>query len=419
MRFLKTVLLLLVVLALAAGATVAALAFLPTVIPRDVQQAPVVSAWPVATSERTVPRPPPTSVGITISVVGDLMTHSPQFPAARTADGSYDFTPAFEPVASRISAADLAMGNLETVLGGADLGYTGYPMFNAPDSFAEALAGAGFDVLTTANNHALDKGPAAAKRTLDVLDGLGVRHTGTARSAEERDEVLLIDVNGVSVAIIAYTYGMNGFRPPADEPWLVNEIDEAAMVADVKAAAAAGADVIVACIHNGLEYQRFPSPSQDRLARAVIDAGADVVFGSHPHVIQPMEVYDVTRADGTVEQAFIIHSLGNFISNQRPRFTDTGVIVTLAFKKDLRTGLTTLEAVEYVPTWVDVTAEGRPWWRVLPLGQGGEAEYTDISTDDRTKMRQAWTDTTSHLGGKPGASEDPAAVVFYTRESAE
>lgn len=367
--------------------------------------------WPRADAERTVPPPPVARV--TLLAVGDLMTHSPQFPAARTADGSYDFTHCFAEVAPYIGSADLAIGNLETVLGGAALGYSGFPTFNAPDAFAEALVEAGFDVLTTANNHCLDQGPAAADRTLDVLDRLGVRHTGTARTKAEADSLLTIDVEGVKVAIVAYTYSLNGFTPPADRGWMVNQIDKAAMIAKIEAAEAAGADVIVASVHNGIEYARQPSEGQWRLERALVDAGADVVLGSHPHVIQPMETLEVERSDGTTETAFVIHSLGNFISNQRDRYCDAGVMVKLTFEKDLARHRTRLVAVEYVPTWVDVTGDSGRRYRVLPVGLNGQAAYSELSADDRAKMVRTWKDTTSHLGGTGPSPADPRAVVFY------
>ena len=369
--------------------------------------------WPEATAERTV-APPPVK-RITILAVGDLMTHSPQFPAARTASG-YDFDHCFEPAGAQISAADLAMGNFETVLGGESLGYSGFPRFNAPDSYAEALVKAGFDVLTTANNHCLDQGAPALERTLDAMDRLGVAHTGTARTKAEASTILVKDVEGVKVAIIAYTYAMNGFTPPAGKPWMVNQLDKAAIIADIDEAESLGVDLIVVSMHNGIEYARQPSDSQERLERAFVDAGADVVFGSHPHVIQPMETYEVERSDGTTETAFIIHSLGNFISNQRDRYCDAGVMVKLTFEKNLVYHTTQLTQAEYVPTWVDVTGDAGKKYRVLPVGEGGGAGWPEVSGDDRAKMSRTWSDTTSHLGGIGPSPTDPAGVVFFRAE---
>jgi len=370
-------------------------------------------AWPEAVAERTV-APPPVK-RITVLAVGDLMTHSPQFPAARTATG-YDFMHCFAPVAAQIASADLAMGNFETVLGGESLGYSGFPRFNAPDSYAEALVKTGFDVLTTANNHCLDQGVDALERTLGTLDRLGVAHTGTARTKGEANTILVKDVEGVTVAIIAYTYSMNGFTPPDDKPWMVNQLDKAAIIADIDEAESLGVDLVVVSMHNGIEYARQPSDSQERLERAFVDAGADVVFGSHPHVIQPMETYEVKRSDGTTETAFIIHSLGNFISNQRDRYSDAGVMVRLTFEKDLVRHTTQLTQAEYVPTWVDVTGDAGKKYRVLPVGVNGQADLPEVSADDRSKMSRTWSDTTSHLGGIGPSPLDPAGILFFRAE---
>jgi len=369
--------------------------------------------WPEVASERSTPEPPPRIVEFTVAAVGDLMTHGPQIDSAKTASG-YDFNPCFAPVAPRISAADLAIGNLETTLSGADRGYSGYPQFNAPDAYAEALVAAGFDVLTTANNHNLDRGPTGLVRTLEVLDGLGALHTGTARTAEEAATTLVTEVKGVKIAILAYTYGMNGFTAPSDKPWMVNVLNVGKMTEAVKAARALEVDLVIVSIHNGVEYQRQPSASQRQVEEAMIEAGADIVLGSHPHVIQPMETIEVAEADGSTRTAFIIHSLGNFVSNQRERYRNTGLILEFGMEKNLRTDKTTLVSVEYVPVWVDdVDATGKEH-RVLPIRDVlDDPAYPGVSADDRARMQQAWDDTTTHLGGTGEASDDPGALVFY------
>jgi poly-gamma-glutamate synthesis protein (capsule biosynthesis protein) len=398
---------------LVAAATVGALVFGPALLDEPASASAPVVIWPEATAERTVPRPPPKVERFTIAAVGDLMTHGPQISSARSGDG-YDFTSCFAPIAPRISAADLAIGNFETVVAGADRGYTGYPTFNAPDAYAEAIVDAGFDVLTTANNHNLDRGPTGLVRTREVLEGLGALTTGTARTAEEAEEILVADIRGVKVAILAYTYGMNGFTAPAGKSWMVNVIDERKMTADVGRARALGVDLVIVSIHNGLEYQRQPSAAQARTEQAMIDAGADVVLGSHPHVIQPMKVVEATREDGSPRTAFIIHSLGNFISNQRERFRDTGLILNLGFEKDLTRGQTTLVSVEYVPVWVDDTGVAGREHRVLPIRDAlDDAGYPGVTAAERAKMEQAWQDTTTHLGSTGPNPSDPAALVFY------
>lgn len=417
MRALKAIGVLLAVVLVTAALTLAGLIWVPGMVVPD--QASATSAgvvWPSAAVERQVAEPEPPVERFTILAVGDLMVHTPQLTSARVADG-YDFEPCFAPVAPRITAADLAIGNLETTLAGADRGYTGYPMFNSPDSFASALVKSGFDVLTTANNHTLDRGPAGLARTLDVLDELGAQHTGTARTAEEAERTLVADVNGVKVAILAYTYGMNGFTAPSDKKWMVDVIDTGRMIADVKRARELEPDLVIVSIHNGVEYQRQPSEAQMAVEAAMIEAGADVVLGSHPHVIQPMRTVEATREDGSARTGFIIHSLGNFVSNQRERYRNTGLLLELGFEKDVRSGVTSLVTVEYVPVWVDDTDEAGKEHRVLPIGDVlADPAYPGVDTADRTRIQQAWDDTTSHLGGSAGDARDPAGVRFYTAD---
>lgn len=417
MRALKAIGVLLAVVLVTAALTLAGLIWVPGMVVPD--QASATSAgvvWPSAAVERQVAEPEPPVERFTILAVGDLMVHTPQLTSARVADG-YDFEPCFAPVAPRITAADLAIGNLETTLAGADRGYTGYPMFNSPDSFAAALVKSGFDVLTTANNHTLDRGPAGLARTLDVLDELGAQHTGTARTAEEAERTLVAEVNGVKVAILAYTYGMNGFTAPSDKKWMVDVIDTGRMIADVKRARELEPDLVIVSIHNGVEYQRQPSEAQKAVETAMIEAGADVVLGSHPHVIQPMRTVEATREDGSARTGFIIHSLGNFVSNQRERYRNTGLLLELGFEKDVRSGVTSLVTVEYVPVWVDDTDEAGKEHRVLPIGDVlADPAYPGVDTADRTRIQQAWDDTTSHLGGSAGDARDPAGVRFYTAD---
>jgi len=411
LRVLRTAGLLVLVVGLTAAATVGALLWgLPLVGGVPAAPAMTVASWPAATSERTVAAP---TREITIVAVGDLMGHSPQRDSAKTASG-YDFAPCFSAVATRVAEADLAIGNLETPLAGADAGYSGYPAFNNPDDYAVALGAAGFDVLTTANNHCLDRGMSGLVRTREVLESLGIASTGTARSEDEADTLLMRDVSGVNVAILAYTYGMNGFTAPAGKDWAVNTIDREAMTAAVADARAQGADIVIVSIHNGIEYEREPSTSQEALELAMVAAGADVVLGSHPHVIQPMEVVEATREDGTPREALIIHSLGNFVSGQRQRFRDAGLILSFSFEKDLGTGVTRLTGVEYVPTWVDSADDTGTAYRVLPIAEVlADADYPGVTDGDRQRMAEAYADTAEHLGENEVYSRDPASLVFW------
>ncbi|ADU52066.1 Capsule synthesis protein, CapA [Thermaerobacter marianensis DSM 12885] len=249
----------------------------------------------------------------TLLSVGDVLLHDTLLAAGRDpASGDYDFRPAFAHVRDAIRAADLAVANLEEPVAGADLGYSGYPRFNAPDALLAALRDAGFDVLTNANNHSGAKG---VTRTYAALDRFGFVHTGTARSAAERDRVAMADVRGIRIAFLAYTYGTNGI--PLPEPYMVNLIDGRRIAADIARARAAGADLVSVSLHFGNEYEPVPSPAQERLVDAVLAAGADIVLGHHPHVLQRAELRPATgtgdpggrgngeagQAGGTGEQA--------------------------------------------------------------------------------------------------------------------
>ena len=298
--------------------------------------------------------------------VGDIMMHMPQLPAYFDPESKrYDFTPYFAEVKPLIEDADWAMANLETTLS-ENGDYSGYPRFSSPRELAAALKEAGFDIVTTANNHALDRGVPGVKRTLGFLEEQGLVTRGTARSAEEAAGTVIVEQNHIRVGLLAYTYGTNGIPIPADMPWLVDLIDEERMVQDIAALREAGADFIVIALHFGTEYQTEPSDEQKRLARRLIAAGADLIAGSHPHVIQPYEVVDAQDESGAARQGVIIYSMGNFISNQRGDTKDYGALYRIRLRKE--EGITRMTEVEPVITWVHrYKAEGRNHYRILPV----------------------------------------------------
>lgn len=263
---------------------------------------------------------------ITLLFAGDLMQHQAQIDAARTPLGGYDYTPCFAAVKEQIQAADVAIGNLEVTLGGKP--YRGYPAFSAPDEYLYAIRDAGFDVLLTANNHCLDRGRKGLERTLLLLDSLAIPSAGTYRTKDERTEryPLLIEKNGFRIALLAYTYDTNGIRVSA--PNHVNYIHKEEMLADIRAAHALRPDAIIACMHWGTEYQSLPNREQKELADWLLAQGVTHVIGSHPHVIQPMEL----RETGT-RQNVVVYSLGNCFSNMSVPRTDGGLLFTLRLEK--------------------------------------------------------------------------------------
>lgn len=300
--------------------------------------------------------------------VGDLMVHGEQLRAAYDAQtGGYDFSGSFAHVLDDISGADLAIGNLETVLAGEEAGYSDYPRFNAPDSFARALGDAGFDFLTTANNHCMDMGEAGLLRTLETLDNLGLGHTGTFSSPEERQSVAILDVNGIRVALAAFTYGTNGIPVDHDKSYMVNMLDRETIAAALGEARASGADWIIALPHMGGEYEKYPRGEFVELADYMIACGADMVLACHPHVLQPMEIRTVTGADGVKREALVAYSLGNFLSSQREIPCDAGMMLRLHIARD-GGGPAYLEKAEFIPTWVQLRdAGGRLRARVLTV----------------------------------------------------
>ena len=263
---------------------------------------------------------------ITLLFAGDLMQHQAQIDAARTPEGGYDYSDCFSLVKEKIQAADIAIGNLEVTLGGRP--YRGYPAFSAPDEYLFAIRDAGFDVLLTANNHCLDRGRKGLERTIHLLDSLQIPYAGTYRHAAERQTryPLLLEKKGFRIALLNYTYDTNGVKVTA--PNVVNYIDKEQMAADIRAAQALRPDAIIACMHWGVEYQSLPNKEQRTLADWLLAQGVTHIIGSHPHVIQPMEL----RKNGT-HRHVVVYSLGNFISNMSAPNTDGGVMVTLELKK--------------------------------------------------------------------------------------
>lgn len=294
--------------------------------------------------------PPDTAIYFTIASVGDLMCHSTQYNYARIEGDSFDFDPAYAYVQQYLTEADLLLGNLETTLAGPGKPYSGYPQFNTPDAYATALRNAGFDCIVTANNHSNDTGEKGILRTIQVLDSLGLAHTGTYTSAADRDSVRILEVQGVRIGILAYSYSTNGLPLTEGKPWLVNLCDTALIARDLQRGRQLGAELMLVVYHFGDEYQRLPNAYQKDLVQFAINHGADIVLGSHPHVLQPTAFYP--GKGSTVDSVFVAWSMGNFISNQQDEYTDEGVIIRLRLMKDLRTGKINVVETAHVPTWV-------------------------------------------------------------------
>ncbi|MEJ8544616.1 CapA family protein [Brevibacillus borstelensis] len=289
---------------------------------------------------------------ITLMAIGDIMVHDEQLEAALSPDKkTYDFGPSFAYVKPIFQEADWLIGNLETTLAGQELRYSGYPMFNSPDSLADTLKELGFTALTTANNHSMDRKEKGVLRTIEQLDRVGLLHTGTFGDEASRGEPLFLKKDGFMMALLSYTYGTNGIPIPKEKPYLVNLINPDLIKADIAKARAAGADLVAVALHFGNEYQRMPDARQRETAELCVKYGADLILGAHPHVVQPYEWKTVTLEDGSTHTGFIAYSLGNFISAQRREYKDVGVILKLTLYKG-ETGEAKVEKAEWTTTYV-------------------------------------------------------------------
>ena len=264
-----------------------------------------------------------------IIFAGDLMGHGGQIKAALTEDGKYDYTPCFKFIAPYLQSAHLAIANFELTLAGPP--YKGYPQFSSPDQLLVDACNAGFDIFTTVNNHCMDGGKKGFMRTLYVFDSLGVPHLGTYRNAEEREKnhPMMVERNGFKLGLVTYTYGTNGL--PVPDPLVVNMIDTAQMKADLARVKELGAEYTIALIHWGEEYQTKANAEQEMLAKLLLENGADIVIGGHPHVVQNATMDALPQNDITPQ--IVVYSMGNLVSNQRDINTDGGIMIELTLRR--------------------------------------------------------------------------------------
>jgi hypothetical protein len=298
--------------------------------------------------------------GFTLIASGDVLPHAAVLERAR-ADGRrvgqpYDFRPMFADLRPIISGADLAVCHLEVPLSRTGRDSSGWPAFNAPPQLAVALRWAGYDACSTASNHAMDKGPQGVAATLAAMDTAGLRHAGMARNPNEANQSTILEVRGLRVGLLSYTYGLNSGPLPPDRRWLVKTIEPRRIVADAQAARQAGAQFVVVLVHWGQEYQAAPTPSQRELARRLLAAPeVDLILGHHAHLVQPIQ---------RVQGKWVAYGMGNSLSNQTPSCcaagAQDGVLVKVTVGE--HAGRLRVRQVRYVPTWVE-----HPSFRIRPV----------------------------------------------------
>jgi poly-gamma-glutamate capsule biosynthesis protein CapA/YwtB (metallophosphatase superfamily) len=289
--------------------------------------------------------------GFTLLATGDVLIHQDLelTAGARQDDGSYDFSAVLAPVAPLIRRADLAICHLETPVAPRGGPYRGYPSFAVQPEIVDALAGAGYDLCSTASNHSLDDGAAGLARTLDALDAAGIAHSGTYRTEADSLQPTIVDVHGIKVGHVAATYGLNGGGPPADRAWEVSVADVpdvAGMLAAAARAKAAGAKVVIASLHCCVEYQHDPTGAQVAAVRTLLASpDIDLVLGHHAHVVQPFE---------SIGGEWAAYGLGNFVAEMAKGgdpYDEVAARFTFTRGADGRFTVTKAEAI---PLHVDV-----------------------------------------------------------------
>lgn len=352
---------------------------------------------------------------VTISAIGDIMAHDDQLKAQFDKDtNTYSFDNNFKYVKPYISKSDLAIGNLETTLAGPKAKYSSFPKFNSPDELADAIKDSGVDIVSTINNHTYDRGSDGVYRTLDVLNSKDIEHVGTQKNDED-ENFLIKDVDGVKLGITAYSYGqvygsttaLNGLNIDYNDlnnlnifnssyvDIAFNEIKDTLDVMNNKES-----DLQVVILHWGDEYTRQPNEFQKELAKKLCDYGVDIIIGSHPHMVQPIEMI---KSDENDNETLVIYSLGNFLSNQRneilnKKYTEDGVIANIGINKNLNTGETKISNVEYIPTWVNKynNKNGKLTYEIIPLIN--EKQFSKIDNLPLDKAKKSYDNTTSIIG---------------------
>jgi hypothetical protein len=337
--------------------------------------------------------PPADSVSeISINLVGDLMCHLPQTNNAKLSNGTYDFNPSFEYIKPYLQDADITIGNLETTFAGTTQPYAGYPAFNSPDEYCSAIKNAGFDFLVTANNHSMDTREAGLLRTIEVIKKHNLGYAGTYLNQRDHDSIRIVNIKGIKLGILNYTYGTNGSYPISDHKYMLNVIDSAGIVTAVRSAKKQGADIVMVFYHMGVENVTEPIQAQKDAVRFALEAGATLVIGAHPHMIGPTKVM---YSEAIKDTAFIAYSLGNFLSNQYWRYTDAGVILRLIIQKNYTKHTTEFKSADYLPTWVYRGDGAKKMHILFPAQWATDSTKLPafLTNTHRQKMIEAFEDT--------------------------
>ncbi len=328
---------------------------------------------------------------LTIISVGDIFIHKSLLNSVyNSKEKYYDFYSCFEEVKPYLNSVDLTTawfgGALDTIGP-----YTGYPCFKTPQDLAYALRNTGFDLLFR-TNHTLDYGLKGLKTTTKILKDTGLVQIGAYVSEEDSKNIFVFEKNGIKIAFLSYTYGMNGI--PIPKPWMVKLIDLEEIKKDIEKADAIS-DFIIVALHFGIEYERFPNKGQKMIVQKIAQMGADMIIGSHPHVIQPVEMIELEN-----KKVLVAYSLGNFFCGQRKRYTDTGIMLKYKIAKD--SNKTYLKDIKYIPTYVAKYRVSDSYnFKILPLEKSINLYQNDslkyIGRKNYERMVSAFKETVEHI----------------------
>lgn len=329
---------------------------------------------------------------VTIISVGDIFLHTNNlFSALNSTTKTHSFDSVFLSVADYFENADLSTAWLGGVMD-SNGPYMGYPMFRSPEALIDTLQGIGLDAVFK-TNHAMDGGTKGLNTTTEILDKHDISQIAAYTSEESNKKLFIYQKDDLKIAYLGYIYGMNGL--PIPEPWMINLIDLNKIQKDILEAKKQS-DFVVAALHFGNEYERYPNKWQKETVQKIADYGADMIIGSHPHVIQPVEV--VTSADG--KKVYVAYSLGNFYCGQREHYTDTGVMLKYTIEKS-KEG-TKLKEIGYIPTWVaEYRENGKQQYQILPskkfMDLYTQGRATFLSASNYSRLEQTYRETVEHL----------------------
>lgn len=334
-------------------------------------------------------------------VTGDIMVTEEQLEFAQKAgaeNNTYFFHPQLLMIYESLRDADFTIGNLETTIGSyKGKAYSGYPMFNSPETLLNALRDCGYDFFTLANNHMLDRWFDGMKNTVNAVEKFGFAHVGAYRTQEERNTPVIVEINGIKFGFVAYTHSTNTVEnscDPAAKEYGVPYLQTADIAGDIQRLRDAGAEVVIALPHWGEEYVLAPDSQQQKYATILAEAGADVILGSHSHTVQPMGYTTVTDSSGKTRDVFTIFSLGNFLSTHTKQYTDAGVILEFTIQEQAD-GTFKCENIGYIPTYC--------WIHDDNVQVISSAKYLNNPPDGMdskayARMREAYSEVTSQLG---------------------